>query len=102
MDDFIVRTVREGTLKTTQEIEDLINKIAKPRFDDRYLGSVVVIVEKEAGKITKQKYRFAADNDPNFDAKVKPDAEALLAAVVKLVNGGGDEEEVRLKVVSKK
>ena len=103
MEDFIIRTVREGTIKTNDDIEGIINKIGKGRLDDRLLGKVTAIVEKEKGVITKALYRFADDNEPAFNDKVKADAEALVAAAKKAIEGnGGDDVEVRIRVVAKR
>ena len=102
MEDFIIRTVREGTYQTTAEAEAIVTNIGKGRMEDRFLGKVTCIAEKADGKITKNLYRFAPDNDPKFNEKVKNDAELLTQEVLKIVEGGGGSDgDFRIKVVAK-
>ncbi|MEO9533588.1 MAG: hypothetical protein ABJG68_01210 [Crocinitomicaceae bacterium] len=101
-ENFIVRTHREGTIDSTAPIEATLNKIGKDILDTRLLGSVVAIVEKEGGRITKQKLRWGEDNDPKFNTTFGEIANTLLADTVKASEGGGDTNDLRIKVVGKK
>ena len=102
MEDFVIRTVREGTYQSTAGVEAIITNIGKGRMEDRLLGKVTCLAEKADGKITKNLYRFAPDNDPRFNEKVKADAEALTQEVLKIVEGGGDDNgDLRVRVVAK-
>lgn len=82
-------------------METIISGMGCTSFKNRALGSVVVIVEKVAGKITKEKVKWGEGNDPLFNESQSRDANALLPLAVKQVNGGGDDGEIRIKLVAK-
>ena len=100
--NYIVRTHREGTINTDASIEETLNKMGQDALTTRTLGSVVAIVEKVAGRITKNKLRWGEDNDPKFQGIMERNADALLAQTLKLVEGGGDDDDIRVKFVAKK
>jgi hypothetical protein len=100
--NYIVRTHREGTIDSTPSIEATLNKMGKANLDTRLLGSVVAIVEKVDGRITKQKLRWGSDNDPKFNSSMNELATVLLADTVKASEGGGDTNDLRVKYVGKK
>jgi hypothetical protein len=98
--DFIVRTVREGTVNTNDAIEKYINTMGGDCFTSRVVGFVTAIVEKTGGKITKKKLRWSGDD---FKKVHEKNATIMLDEMEKVVAGGGnDEEELRVKVVAKK
>lgn len=101
-EDFIVRTVREGTVNVNTAIEDEITKMGQTAFSIRNLGSVTVLVERSGGVNTKEKIRWGAGNDPKFNDAMKASADVILANAVKLVEGGGDDGDLRVKIISKK
>ncbi|MFT4599922.1 MAG: hypothetical protein ACI857_000089 [Arenicella sp.] len=100
--NYIVRTHREGTIDSTPEIETRLTSMGCDILRTRTLGSVVAIVEKEAGIITKQKLRWGEDNDPKFQGIVQADADLLLADAVRASTGGGEDNDIRLKIVGKR
>jgi hypothetical protein len=98
--DFIVRTVREGTVNTTDSIEKQVNTMGSDCFSTRVLGFVTAILEKQGGKITKKRLRWSGDD---FKKVHERNATIMLDEMEKVVaGGGGDEEELRVKVVAKK
>lgn len=101
-ENYIVRTHREGTIESTAGIEATLTKMGKDILDTRLLGSVVAIVEKVDGRISKQKLRWGEDNDPKFNTSMNELATVLLADTVKASEGGGDNNDLRVKVVGKK
>ena len=101
-EEFIVKTVAEGTTRTSQDIELVLSTMGGQSFKDRYCGSVAAVVEKVGGVITKQRIRWGEENDPNFNAAQQRNADSLLAATVKAVEGGGDPSELVVKFVVKK
>ena len=100
-EEFNVKTLREGNVKTNQDIESILNVMACEGFNNRYLGVVAAVVEKTDGRITKQKLNWGEANDPNFNKAQQKNADALLAATVKAVEGGGDPSEMKVKFVVK-
>ncbi|MCB9223686.1 MAG: hypothetical protein H6582_05855 [Crocinitomicaceae bacterium] len=101
--DFDVNTHREGTIDTNDTIESIINKMACDCFTNRITGSVVAVVEKTGGEITKNKLKWGEDNDPKFQSILQRNADTLLLEVLSRVKGGGnDPEELRVKIVVKK
>jgi hypothetical protein len=100
--NYIVRTHREGTLNTDSSIEETLNNMGQDALKTRTLGSVVAIVEKAGGKITKSTLRWAAGNDPKFQGIMQKNADTLLAQTERLVDGGGDDNDIRVKFVGKK
>jgi len=100
--NYIVRTHREGTIDSTPEIEATLNKMGEKALETRTFGSVVAIVEREAGKTTKQKLRWGEDNDPKFNSVMGEEAKLLLAQTVKASDGGGDTNDIRVKIVGKR
>ena len=102
-EDFIIRTLREGTVQTNQAIEAIITQMGSTLMTDRSLGSVVIIAEMVNGQMTKENIRWGQGNDPAFDKALDPMAKKLLPEVVKVVQGGGGGAgDLKLKVVAKK
>lgn len=101
-EDFIVRTSSEGTIATPEAAVGAINESGCARFKDRLLGKVTIIVEKVDGTITKDTIRWAPDNDPKFNAAMDKAASTILAACRAAVDGGGNDEDIRVKFVAKK
>jgi hypothetical protein len=99
--EYIIRTHREGTVKTDSKVEGIITTIGCNCLTGRLLGKVTVIVEKVGGKFTKEKIRMDPDSDPSFVKSVDPDAKNLLVALKAVADGGGDEVEIRVKLVAK-
>ena len=99
--DFIVVTRREGTFRTDRSCEDIINKMGNQSLSDRALGGVTIAVDQAGGKITKQKINWRDDSSDQFKENQKLNADALLAATVKLVTGSGDDGEIKIKVRAK-
>ena len=65
-DNYIVRTHREGTIKTTTSIEDALTSMGQTALTNRSLGSVVAIVEKANGKITKSNWGYIIFPVPTY------------------------------------
>ena len=101
-EDFIVRTHREGTAKVTTDMELTISSMGCTCFNNRDLGRVTIIVERERGVIIKEKIKWGKDNDSKFDETMSNDAKTLLEQSIKAVEGGGDDDDVRIKIVAKK
>ena len=99
--DFTVRSHRDGTVDTTPDMETIISNMGCNSFNNRALGSVVVIVEKVKGTITKEKIKWREGNDPIFNESQAKDANTLLALATRQVNGGGEDGEIRIKIVAK-
>lgn len=100
-EEFNIRTLREGTAKSTPDIEAIFNAMGGDGFRTRYLGTVAAVVEKSGGRITKQRLNWGDDNDPKFNETHQKNADALLAATVKAVEGGGDPTDLRTKFTTK-
>lgn len=101
-EEFIVRTIREGTVATNTDIEETLTAMGGQGFRERYCGSVAAVVEKNGGIITKRRINWGTDNDPLFNESQKRNADVLLAAALKAVEGGGDPSELLVKFVVKK
>ena len=101
-DNYIVRTHREGTIKTSSSIEDTLTSMGQTALTNRSLGSVVAIVEKANGKITKSTLRWAEGTDTTFRESMEKRANELLAETNRLVEGSGDNNDIRVKLVAKK
>lgn len=101
MEEFIVKRVVEGTVKSTPEIETICNTMGGQGFNERYLGWVAAVVEVVGGVVTKQRLTWGPENDPNFNRSQQKNAELLLAASVKAAQGGGDPTELKVKFVVK-
>ena len=102
-EDFIIRTLREGTVQTDQAIEAIVTQMGTTLMTDRSLGTVVIVAEMVNGQITKQNIRWAQGNDPAFDKALDPMAKKLLPEVVRVVQGGGGGNgDLKVKVVAKK
>lgn len=99
--NFDVVTHREGTMRTDPSIEAIVTRMGIQSFNDRELGAVAAVVEKVAGKITKEKLNWKEGSSVKFQENQRVNAEALLAACVKLVNGNGDDGEIKVKVKAK-
>ena len=97
-----VRAVGEGTIAIDRDINGVLSTMGCQGFNERYLGSVKAVVEKSGGKITKQRLVWGDDNDPKFNETQSKNATALLGAVVKAVEGGGDPAEMIVKFVVRK
>lgn len=100
-EEFIIRTLREGSVKSTPEIEDILNVMGCETLKSRFLGSVAAVVEKADGRITKQRLNWGADNNPKFNESNQRNADLLLQATVKAVEGGNDPSEMRIRFVAK-
>ena len=102
-EDFIIRTVREGSVQTDQAIEDGITAMGIALFQNRALGTVVIDVEMANGQFTKEKVRWGQGNDPAFDQSLANIAQKLLGEAKRVVQGGGGGAgDLKLKVVAKK
>jgi hypothetical protein len=101
-EEFVVKSSGEGSLPMTKEIDAVLSTMGCQGFNDRAVGSVKVVVEKEGGKITKQRLVWGEDNDPAFNAAQQRSADLLLATAVKAVEGGGDPSDLIIKFVVKK
>ncbi len=99
--DFLVRSHREGTVDTTADMETIISNMGCIGFNKRALGKVTIIVQKTGGEITKQKVKWDEANDPIFNESQRKDADSLLPMAVKVVDGGGDDGEIRIKLIAK-
>lgn len=103
-EDFIIRTLREGSIRTDQAIEAIITQMGITLMTDRFLGSVAVLTEVENGQVTRAKIRWGQDNDPAFDKSLQPMAEKLLAEEerILLAAGPGGPGNLKIKIVAKK
>ena len=101
-DLFVVRTLREGTVKTNDNIESILTNMGSVALRSRNLGKVRVVVEKVGGQFTKQKVVFLDTNDQAFNAEHEQNANILLTECIKVVDGNGNDGEFKVIVTSKK
>lgn len=101
-EEFLVKSVSEGTTPSTREVTEILKAMGCASFNNQYLGSLKVVVEKLDGRITKQRLVWGEENDPKFNESAQKSADALLASAVKAVEGGGDPGELTVKFVVKK
>lgn len=101
-EEFIVKSNSEGTVPVTTDITQTLSTMGCQGFNERYLGSVKAVVEKSGGRLTKQKLVWAEENDPKFNESQSKNADLLLAAATKAVEGGGDPSDIIVKFVVKK
>lgn len=98
-EEFIVKTLVEGTAKTTEDITRIFKAMGCQGFNDGYLGTVAAVVEIEGGVITKKRLNWGSENDPKFNSAQQKNADALLEAAIKAAQGGGDPCEFKVKFV---
>lgn len=101
-EEFVVKSHSEGTVPVTADITRILSTMGCLGFNERNLGSVKAVVEKVDGKITKQKLVWAEDNDPKFNESQLRNANELLSAAIKAVEGAGDPSDIYVKFVTKK
>lgn len=102
-EEFIVKTMSDGGVVPTADIKQIMNTMGCLGFNTQATGSVKVVVEKNEGRITKQRLVWGDDNDPKFNESQQRNADALLAAAIKAVEASGTEpSEAILKFVVKK
>lgn len=99
---FEVRATGDGTVEIDQSINQVLSTMGCVGFNVRSLGTVKAVVEKIDGKITKQRLVWGEENDPRFNEAQSKNASALLDAVTRAVQAGGEPAELVVKFVVKK
>ena len=99
-EEFIVESLREGTTRISNDMEHTISNIGSKCFQNRDLGDVIVEVERLNGIINKQ-IIWGETNSRRFNENLNSDVERLLNQSVRAVEGSGDDNGVRIKMVAK-